>query len=75
MKDAMVEAGLHEVDTYVSRCNNTVTHFIGTRPIMDLFLAEEQRLGSRVAKWWWDQDGLDVEEIQMTDREAEWTEG
>ena len=36
----MVEAGLQEVETYVSRRQNTVAQFIVTRPIMDLYLVE-----------------------------------
>ena len=38
LEDVMVEAGLQEVDTYVSRRQNTVSQFIATRPIMDLSL-------------------------------------
>ena len=30
-----------------------------------------RRLGSRVAKQWWDQDGLDLEGIRTADQEAE----
>ena len=32
---------------------NTVTQFIATRTIMDLFLAADRRLGSQVANRWW----------------------
>ena len=53
LNDEMVEAGLQEVDTYVSRCHNMVTQFIATRPIMDLYLAAERRIGPMVSKWWW----------------------
>ena len=41
LEDAMAEAGLQEVDTYVSRCQNTVAQFIATRPIRNLCLAAE----------------------------------
>ena len=34
----MVEAVLQELETYSSRHQNTVSHFIATRPIMDLCL-------------------------------------
>ena len=44
----MVEAGLKEVETYISCCQITVAQFIATRPIMDLCLAAEWRPGSRV---------------------------
>ena len=69
----MVEAILQEVKTYVSRRQNTVTQFIATRPIMDLCLAAEWRPGSRVAKRWWEQDGLDLEEMRTAAWEAEHT--
>ena len=59
--DAMAEVGLQEVLTYIPHNYNTVTQFIVTRPIMDLCLAAERGPGSRVAKWWWDKDGLELE--------------
>ena len=67
----MAEPGLQEVETYSSRLHNTVTQFIVTRPIMDLCLAAERRPGSRVAKWWWEQDGLYLEGMRTSDQEAE----
>ena len=42
---------------------------------MDLYLAAERRMGSRMPKRWWEQDGLDVEVMWMADQEAEWTDG
>ena len=62
----MVDPGLQEVDTYVSRLQNTVAKYIATSPIMDLCLAAKQRLGPRVATQWWDQEGLDLDEIRTT---------
>ena len=52
--DSMEEAGLQEMDTYVSCRQNTVTQFIATRTILDLCLAAELLIGSRLSKWWWD---------------------
>ena len=49
-KDATEEAGFQEVETYVSLLHNTSAQFIAARTSMDLFLAEDQRPGSRVAK-------------------------
>ena len=66
----MVEAGLQEVGKYISRRQNTVPQFITTRPIMDLCLTAECRLGSRVTKWWWDQDSLYLEWMCMVTWEA-----
>ena len=56
----MAEAGLQEVETYVSRRQNTLAQYITTRPIMDLFLAAKQRRGPMVAMWGWEQEGLDL---------------
>ena len=70
----LVEVVLQYVDTYVSLQQNTVAQFIATRPIMDLFLAEERRPGSRVDKWWWEQDGLDLEGMWEAYWEAKRTE-
>ena len=58
LEDAMVEAELLELETYVSLRQNTITQFIKTRPIMDLCLSAQRRPGPRVANQWWDQDGL-----------------
>ena len=74
LEDAIAEAGLLEVDTYVSRHQNTVTQFIGTRHIMELCLAADKKPGSRVAKRWWQKNGLDLEGMRTADREAESTE-
>ena len=70
----MVEAGLNEVESYVSRPQNKVTQFISTRPIMDLFMATEWCPGSRVVKRWWEQGRLDLDGMRMADQEAERTE-
>ena len=58
MEEAMVEAGLQEVETYIACRQNTVAQYIVTRPIMDLCLEEEQRPGTMVSQWWWDQECL-----------------
>ena len=49
LEDAMAEADLQEVETYVSCRQNTVVQYIATRPIMDLCLAAKRRPGPRVA--------------------------
>ena len=67
----MAEAGLQEVETYISCLQNTVTQYIETRPIMDLCLAGKRRPGARVAKRWWEQEGMDLVEMRTVDREAE----
>ena len=75
LEDSMVEVRLRGAKTYVSCRQNTVTQFIATRPIMDLCLAAEWMPGSRVAKQWWEQDGLDLEGMWTAAWEAERTEG
>ena len=49
LEDAMAEAGLQEVETYVSRLQNTVTQFIATRPIMNLCLEVDLIPGPRLS--------------------------
>ena len=49
--------------------------FIATIPLTDLCMATERRLGSRVAKCWWDQACLDLEEVRMEAQESELDEG
>ena len=71
----MEEALLQEVETYTSHLHNTVAQFIATGPIMDLCLAVERRLGSRVSKQWWEQDGLDLEGMRTEAWEEELMEG
>ena len=53
LEEAMAEAGLQEVDTYISRHQNTMAQYIASRPIMDLCLAAKQRPGPRVEMRWW----------------------
>ena len=74
-EDAMAEAGLQEVETYISRLQNTVTQFIVTRPIMDLCLAAERIPGTQVSRRWWEQGSVDVEGMRTAAWEAERTEG
>ena len=42
---------------------------------MDLCLAEKLRLGQRVEKRWWEQDGLDLVGMWAAAEDAEQTEG
>ena len=53
LEDVIVEELLQEVETYLYHLHNTVAQFIATRPIMDLCLAAERSLGSRITKQWW----------------------
>ena len=75
LEDVMADAGLQEVETYVSHHQNTVAQYIATRPIMDLCLVANRRLRPRVKMGWWEQDGLDLEGMRTAAREEEQTEG
>ena len=70
----MAEAGLQEVETYISHRHNRFAQFIVARPIMELFLAAEQRLGPRVSKQWWEHNGVDVKGVWMVGWEVKWVE-
>ena len=52
LEDVMEEAGLHEMETYVSDLQNKVAQYIATRPIMCLCLVENRRPGPRVEMRW-----------------------
>ena len=42
---------------------------------MGLCLAAKQRPGTRVAMWWWEQEGLDLEGVRTAAQEMEQTKG
>ena len=52
-EDAMEDAGLQKVDTYVSCRQNTLDEYIATMTIIDLCLVAKQRPGPRVTMQWW----------------------
>ena len=60
LDEAMSEARLREVETYVSRHHNPVTQYIVTCPIMELCLEMEWRPGARVSNRWREQGCLDI---------------
>ena len=57
----MVETGFEGIGTYVTSRQNMVAKYIITRPIMDLCERSARRPGARMSRWWWEQDGLDLE--------------
>ena len=67
----MAEAGLQEVETYVSRRQNTVAQYIATKPIVDLCLAVDRRPVTKLSKLWWYQEGLGLVRMRTVDQEAE----
>ena len=56
----MAALGLEEVDAYFLRRQNTVAQYIATRPILELCLVLERRLGSHVSQRWWETDGINL---------------
>ena len=70
LKEAMAEALLQELETYVSCHQNIVTQFIVTRPVMDLCLAAECRMITPLSNRWWEQDGVGVEGMRTEAQEA-----
>ena len=71
----MADMVLHEVETYVYRCQNTFSQYIANSPIMDLCLVAKRRPGPRAETRWWDQEGLDLEGMRTAAWEAEQSEG
>ena len=48
------------MELYVFVRQNTVSQYISTRPIIDLFLETEKRPGAQVEKLWWEKLGLSL---------------
>ena len=74
----MREAGFEWIWKAVTRRQNTVAQYIAKRPILDLCEWATQRLGVRVSRWWWEQEGIDLEKVKgrseettITDSESE----
>ena len=65
LEEAMLKAGVQEVETNVARCQNKASQFIAKKTIMDLYLEVERLPGARVSKRWWEHLGLDIEGIQQ----------
>ena len=53
LEDAIPEAGVKKVDTYVAHHQKTIEQFIATRPIIDLFLGAAWIPGAWALKRWW----------------------
>ena len=57
----MVESGFEGIEVYIMRRQNTVAQYIATRPILDLCERSDWRLGERLYRRWWEQEGLYLE--------------
>ena len=71
LEGAMKEAGLTDVHTSTHRRQNTVAHYIATRPLLDLCKGAKQREGARVTLRWWDQSGIDWEKAKVKETKTE----
>ena len=60
----MVEAGFEGIGKYIMRRQNTVAHYIATRPIMELCERSARRPGERVSRLWWEQAGLSLDGLK-----------
>ena len=56
---SMKEAGIVRIQTSILQRKNTAAQFIATRPILDLCEKANRHPGARVARWWWEQTGID----------------
>ena len=66
----MQEAGLEGIRKAVTRRQNTVTQYIATRPILDLYEQAMQRVGVRVSRRWWDQEEIELKAAKERTAEA-----
>ena len=66
----MRDAGLKEIDSYISRWKNMVAQYIATHTIIDLCLDTERILGLRAPKRWWEQ-----ERLILPGRQTDWEKG
>ena len=71
----MRDTSLQEMETYVSRRQNTLSQYILTRPIVDLCMVAKRSTGTRVAMRWWEQWGVYLEWMRTAAWEADQTEG
>ena len=58
--EALEMLGLDEIGVYIDRRQNTVAQYIAPRPIMELCMAVERRMGMRLSRRWWDKPTLDI---------------
>ena len=75
LETTMAASCLEEAKTYVLRRQRTITQYIATHPILELYMEAERRPGVWVSLRWWDQEVLDLEGVrlasQATDAEVE----
>ena len=63
--------GMEDIGVYITHHQNTVAQYIETRPIMEVCLAEEQKMGLCLSRRWCEQPALDILRIRVGNAEAE----
>ena len=66
----MREAGFAGIRKSNTRRQNTVAHYIATRPILDLCERTTKRAGVRVSRRWWYQKGIDRKTAKEREADA-----
>ena len=56
----MKSLGMEEVYTYILHRQNTVSHYITNRLILELCLAAERQLEAQVSMIWWGRAGINL---------------
>ena len=56
----LVILGLEEIRVYIACCENTVAQKIATRPIMELCLAVEWKMGIKLLQIWLEQPTIRI---------------
>ena len=67
----MEEVVMKEVETYVEILQNTSAGSIQIRLVMDLCLVAAWHPEARGLRRWWEQEGLDLEDIRKAERAME----
>ena len=71
LEGAMKEAGFKEIRTAINNRQNTVAEYISTRPLLDLCEGTNQIWGAMVSRRWWNQKGIDWEQVKARVAETE----
>ena len=61
LMEALREAGFEVIRKSVTRRQNTIAKYIAMRTILYLCERSTRQPGVRGYRWWWEQDGIDLE--------------
>ena len=74
LKEAIRETGFKRIRKTVTRRQNAVAQCIETRRVLELCERATQRVGLRVSRRWWDQEGIDLKAAKERAAEARATD-